>query len=82
MQLGEFAAAFAVASLVVVPARGSAVVLSPQGKATDRIQLFLPLHLPLFFAFAFSFRVFSPKIVCQAPKPLKPNKQNKIELAY
>ena len=29
-----------------------------------------------------SFRVFRPKNACQAPKPPKPLKQNKIELAY
>ena len=28
------------------------------------------------------FFIFSPKIACQAPKPSKPNKQNKIELAF
>jgi hypothetical protein len=39
--------------------------------------ILLPLSL-----LNFIFRVFRPKIACQAPKPLKPLKQNKIELAF
>jgi hypothetical protein len=38
--------------------------------------------LLLFVAFAFILRVFSPKIACQVPKPLKSNKQKKIEVAF
>jgi len=38
--------------------------------------------LLLFVAFAFIFRVFSPKIACQAPKPPNPMKKKKIELAF
>jgi hypothetical protein len=38
-------------------------------------------RLVIAFAFAveFSFRVFSPKIACQAPKPPKPHKAKGIE---
>jgi hypothetical protein len=46
---------------------------SPTGEATDL--------LPFAFAVDFFFRVFSPKIACQAPKPPKPHKAKRIELA-
>jgi hypothetical protein len=38
--------------------------------------------LLLFVAFAFIFRVFSPKFACQAPKPLKPFPDSDIHVAY
>jgi hypothetical protein len=38
-------------------------------------------HSIAFLLQLFSFRVFRPKIACQAPKPPKPLKRNKIELA-
>jgi hypothetical protein len=37
----------------------------------------LPLSLPFFFFFK-----FSPKIACQAPKPLKPLKKQELALAF
>jgi hypothetical protein len=39
--------------------------------------ILLPLFSPSFF-----FCECSPKIACQAPKPSKPHKQNKIDLAF
>jgi hypothetical protein len=50
-----------------------------EGEATDL------LPLPLFFAFVFPssfiFRVFSPRIACQAPKRPNSLKQKEIDLA-
>jgi hypothetical protein len=47
------------------------------GKPEGRSDRLMPLLLPLNFI----FRVFSPKIACQAPEPPKHHKPKKIELA-
>jgi hypothetical protein len=38
--------------------------------------------LTYFLILAFIFRIFSPKIACQAPKPPKPLKSKEIELEF
>jgi hypothetical protein len=39
-------------------------------------------NLLLFVAFTFSFRVFCPKIACQAPKPPNPFPSSNIRVAF
>jgi hypothetical protein len=50
-------------------------------KSASPPKLPLATHSIAFTAAAIIFRIFSPKITCQAPKPPNQFKQNKLGLA-
>jgi hypothetical protein len=60
-----------------VPDQWSSIHLFIRGGTGAKRLILLPL-----FVLQFSFAIFGPKIACQAPKLLNPNKTSHISVAF